>query len=230
MKIKISINSHCLARETEQRAPGSHGLRPQQGRAAARDALRGVHGHGVRADDRRAARVRRVPAGMPPAAWITVGAVVVLLAASSLNWRGKKKPRPSRPRRRTAAAAEGAPARPAVAVEVRGAPSLRRPSPRRPHGILQWKRRRRPRRRRQGRREASRRPRSRATKKVLSRGVRRHDKAGVDAAAAKEIHRRGRRRRSRRPRPRSETTDAAEAPRSKVADHEVDEAAVGPAQ
>ena len=28
---------------------------------------------------------------LPPAAWITVGAVVVLLAASSLNWRGKKE-------------------------------------------------------------------------------------------------------------------------------------------
>ena len=28
---------------------------------------------------------------MPPAAWIAIGVVVMLLAASSLNWRGKKK-------------------------------------------------------------------------------------------------------------------------------------------
>ena len=54
---------------------------------------------------------------LPPAAWITVGAVVVLLAASSLNWRGKKEASVEPAATTNAAAAEArAPAKPAVAV------------------------------------------------------------------------------------------------------------------
>ena len=54
---------------------------------------------------------------LPPAAWITVGAVVVLLAASSLNWRGKKEASVEPAATTNAAAAEArAPAKPAVAL------------------------------------------------------------------------------------------------------------------
>ena len=54
---------------------------------------------------------------MPPAAWITVGAVVVLLAASSLNWRGKKEASVEPAATTNAVAADvAAPAKPAVAV------------------------------------------------------------------------------------------------------------------
>ena len=52
-----------------------------------------------------------------PAAWFAIGAVVVLLAASSLNWRGKKEASVEPAATTNAAAAEArAPAKPAVAV------------------------------------------------------------------------------------------------------------------
>ena len=58
---------------------------------------------------------------MPPAAWIAVGVFVVLLAASSLNWRGKKK---------AAAADTAGPA--ADARRSRSPSARRRPCPRPP--------------------------------------------------------------------------------------------------
>ena len=56
---------------------------------------------------------------LPPAAWITVGAVVVLLAASSLNWRGKKEASVEPAATTNAAAAE--------ADKTRHLPKLRLP-------------------------------------------------------------------------------------------------------
>ena len=61
---------------------------------------------------------------MPPAAWITVGAVVVLLAASSLNWRGKKEASVEPAATTNAVAADvAAPAKPAVAVDASAQPT-----------------------------------------------------------------------------------------------------------
>ena len=57
---------------------------------------------------------------LPPAAWIAVGVVILVLAASSLNLTGKKKPTAETAAAPTADAAAdvAAPAKPAVAVDA----------------------------------------------------------------------------------------------------------------
>ena len=60
---------------------------------------------------------------LPPAAWIAIGVVILVLAASSLNWRGKKEA-PVEPAATTNAVADvAAPAKPAVAVDASAAPT-----------------------------------------------------------------------------------------------------------
>ena len=61
---------------------------------------------------------------LPPAAWIAIGVVILVLAASSLNLRGKKEA-PVEPAATTNAAVAdvAAPAKPAVAVDASAAPT-----------------------------------------------------------------------------------------------------------